>query len=108
MSGTSYDGIDVALIESDGESISQLGPTGYRPYSDLEREQIRHAIAAAAQLTSRPQRSTLLVEAEDALTDMHAQAVEAFLAANGMDPSAIAVVGFHGQTVVHRPEHGLS
>ena len=39
---------------------------------------------------------------------MHAEAVEAFLAANGMAPSAIGVVGFHGQTVLHRPERGLT
>ena len=39
---------------------------------------------------------------------MHAEAVEAFLAANGMPPSAVAVVGFHGQTVLHRPDRGLT
>ena len=39
---------------------------------------------------------------------MHAEAVEAFLAANGMAPSSIGVVGFHGQTVLHRPERGLT
>ncbi len=108
MSGTSYDGVDVALIESDGEAIGRLGPTGYRPYSNPEREQVRRAIAAAAHLTARSQPSKLLIAAEEAVTDMHAEAVEAFLAANGIAPSAVGVVGFHGQTVVHRPEHGLS
>src|SRR5207248_8558535 len=39
---------------------------------------------------------------EELVTDMDAEAVEAFLAANGMAPSEVAVVGFHGQTVVHR------
>jgi anhydro-N-acetylmuramic acid kinase len=39
---------------------------------------------------------------------MHAEAVEAFLAANGMPPSEVAVVGFHGQTVLHRPDRGLT
>jgi len=43
MSGTSYDGVDVALIETDGEEIGRLGPTGYRPYSDPEREVVRRA-----------------------------------------------------------------
>jgi anhydro-N-acetylmuramic acid kinase len=42
------------------------------------------------------------------VTDMHAEAVEAFLAANGMPPSEVAVVGFHGQTVLHRPDRGLT
>jgi anhydro-N-acetylmuramic acid kinase len=108
MSGTSYDGIDVALIETDGERIGRLGPTGYRPYSEAEREQVRHAIAAASNLTAAIQRPKILMDAEEAVTDMHAEAVEAFLAANGMPPSEVAVVGFHGQTVLHRPERRLS
>jgi 1,6-anhydro-N-acetylmuramate kinase len=33
MSGTSLDGVDVALIETDGECILAFGPTGYRPMS---------------------------------------------------------------------------
>src|SRR5204863_2688541 len=108
MSGTSYDGIDIALLETDGETIGRLGPTGYRPYSEVEREQIRHAIADASKLDNRGERSKILHEVEEAVTDMHAQAVEAFLAANELAPAAVAVVGFHGQTVVHRPERGLS
>ena len=39
MSGTSYDGVDVALVETDGEAIGRLGPTGYRPYSEHERRE---------------------------------------------------------------------
>ena len=108
MSGTSYDGVDVALIETDGEEIGRLGPTGYRPYSDPEREVVRRAIAVAANLTDRSARPAMLAAAEELVTDMHAEAVEAFLAANGMPPSEVAVVGFHGQTVLHRPDRGLT
>jgi anhydro-N-acetylmuramic acid kinase len=108
MSGTSYDGVDVALINTDGVEIGRLGPTGYRPYSEQERHLLRRAIAAAAPLTSRSDRPKILAEAEELVTDMHAEAVEAFLAANGMPPEEVAVVGFHGQTVLHRPERGLT
>jgi anhydro-N-acetylmuramic acid kinase len=108
MSGTSCDGVDVALIETDGEGIGRLGPSGYRPYSEGERELLRRAIAGAAQLAQRAQRPKLLAEAEERVTDMHAEAVEAFLAANAMAADAVAVVGFHGQTVLHRPERGLT
>ena len=108
ISGTSYDGVDVALLDTDGEEIGRLGPTGYRPYSDQERDVLRRAIAVAATLTNRSERPKLLAEAEELVTDMHAEAVEAFLAANGMTASAIAVVGFHGQTVLHRPERKLT
>jgi anhydro-N-acetylmuramic acid kinase len=100
--------VDVALIETDGEEIGRLGPTGYRPYSDPEREVVRRAIAAAANLTDRKARPAMLAEAEELVTDMHAEAVEAFLAANGMAPDEVAVVGFHGQTVLHRPDRGLT
>jgi anhydro-N-acetylmuramic acid kinase len=108
MSGTSYDGVDVALIETDGEEIGSLGPTGYRPYSDRERDLLRRAIAAATHLGNRTERPEILAEVEELVTDMHAEAVEAFLAANGMAASAVGVVGFHGQTVLHRPERGLT
>ena len=108
MSGTSYDGVDVALIETDGEEIGSLGPTGYRPYSDQERDLLRRAIAVATNLGDRTERPKILAQVEELVTDMHAEAVEAFLAANGMAPSAVGVVGFHGQTVLHRPDRGLT
>ena len=108
MSGTSYDGVDVALIETDGEEISSLGPTGYRPYSDQERDLLRRAIAVATNLGDRTERPKILAQVEELVTDMHAEAVEAFLAANGMAASAVGVVGFHGQTVLHRPDRGLT
>src|SRR5580704_13950789 len=53
MSGTSYDGVDVALINTDGEEIGRVGPTGYRPYSEDERALLRRAIAAADNLDNR-------------------------------------------------------
>jgi anhydro-N-acetylmuramic acid kinase len=108
MSGTSYDGVDVALVETDGEDIGNLGPTGYRPYSDQEREVLRRAMAAAINLKSRTDRPKLLAQAEELVTDMHAEAVESFLAANGMAASAVTVIGFHGQTVLHRPDRGVT
>jgi anhydro-N-acetylmuramic acid kinase len=108
MSGTSYDGVDVALVETDGEDIGNLGPTGYRPYSDQERDVLRRAMAAAANLKNRSDRPKPLAEAEELVTDMHAEAAEAFLAANGMAASAVTVIGFHGQTVLHRPDRGVT
>jgi anhydro-N-acetylmuramic acid kinase len=108
MSGTSYDGVDVALLETDGEEIGRLGPTGYRPYSDQERDLLRRAIAVATNLGDRTERPKILAQVEELVTDMHAEAVEAFLAANGMAASAVGVVGFHGQTVLHRPDRGLT
>jgi anhydro-N-acetylmuramic acid kinase len=108
MSGTSYDGVDIALIETDGEGIAGLGPTGYRPYSAPERDVLRQAIAAASNLSSPLERPRSLIEAEELVTEMHAEAIEAFLAANGLPQTSVAVVGFHGQTVLHRPDRRIS
>ena len=44
MSGTSLDGVDVALVETDGEHIAHFGPSGYRPYADAERALLRQAL----------------------------------------------------------------
>jgi anhydro-N-acetylmuramic acid kinase len=104
MSGTSFDGVDVALIETDGETIARLGPIGYRPYAEEERRLLRSALAAAAALTSRNDRPGIVSDAERLVTAAHFQAVEAFLRANAIAREKIDIVGFHGQTVVHRPE----
>ncbi len=108
MSGTSMDGVDVALIETDGERILSLGPSGYRPYSDAERATLRQALGDAVQLTARDQRPGALAAAERLVTDAHRDAVKAFLAEHKIAPADIAVVAFHGQTVLHRPADRLT
>jgi anhydro-N-acetylmuramic acid kinase len=108
MSGTSQDGVDVALIDTDGERIAQFGATACRPYSKAERTLLRRATAAAANLTERTARPALLAEAERLVNDAHAEAVETFLGANDLKTGSVAAVGFHGQTLLHRPERGLT
>ncbi len=108
MSGTSQDGVDVALIDTDGQTIARFGPTASRPYTEAERALLRRASAAAANLTERTARQPLVAEAEQLITDAHAEAVETFLAANALEADSIAAIGFHGQTLLHRPERGLT
>jgi anhydro-N-acetylmuramic acid kinase len=108
MSGTSQDGVDVALIETDGEVITRFGQTAYRPYGTDERTLLRSATAAAANLTERTAPPGVIAEAEQRLNAAHAEVVETFLAANGVAADAVTVIGFHGQTVLHRPERGLT
>ena len=108
MSGTSQDGVDVALIDTDGETVAQFGATAYRPYTAAERTLLRRATAAAANMTDRSARPALVAEAEALVNDTHADAVQSFLAANDIDSADVAVVGFHGQTVLHRPERRLT
>jgi anhydro-N-acetylmuramic acid kinase len=108
MSGTSLDGIDVALIETDGDRAVRFGPTGYRPYAEAERAPLRQALAEAVHLTDRAARPGVLAEAEAVLTRLHVAAVEAFLAEHAVDRGTLDVVGFHGQTVLHRPRERLT
>src|SRR5579871_1373390 len=108
MSGTSLDGVDVALAETDGERIASLGPAGYRPYSPDEQSLLRRALAEAATLTDRAARPGAVAEAEALMTAAHGEAIEAFLAKNAIDRGAVSIVGFHGQTVLHRPKARLT
>ena len=118
MSGTSLDGVDVALIDADGVAlkvgrtpngfIEPLGPTGYRAYSDEERALLRQALADAEKIEAPGERPGCLPDAEELVTRTHAEAVEAFLAENGLEAAEIGVVGFHGQTVVHRPDQRMT
>lgn len=108
MSGTSMDGVDVALVETDGEARLSFGPTGFLPYGEAERALLRAAVAEARNLDDRSARPGVLGEAERLVTDHHAEAVEAFLRNNALAPSAVDIIGFHGQTVLHRPERRLT
>jgi len=108
MSGTSLDGVDVALIETDGEGISRFGPTGYRPYAEAERAILRRALVQATELTDRTERPGVLAEADDLVTRAHADTVERFLREKGVFVGDIAIIGFHGQTVLHRPQAKLT
>jgi anhydro-N-acetylmuramic acid kinase len=108
MSGTSLDGVDVALIETDGEQIVGFGPTGYRPYADGEQALLRQALLEGVGLSNRSARPGVLAEADTFVTRVHAETVEDFLATEHIDKSGIAIVGFHGQTVLHRPAARLT
>jgi anhydro-N-acetylmuramic acid kinase len=108
MSGTSMDGIDVALLRTDGEGIVEPGPSATYPYDLGQRDLLRAAISAAKDVESREFLSTPLLRAEQMITDQHAKTVQVFLQKHSLTRSNIDVIGFHGQTVIHRPEMGLT
>ncbi|TCP37396.1 anhydro-N-acetylmuramic acid kinase [Sphingomonas sp. BK235] len=105
MSGTSLDGIDAALIESDGDRAARLVAFRDEPYSDQARAQL----AAATQLAlgfQRPRASPPIVAAAELITRTHVMAVQKLLRDAGLSAGEIDVIGFHGQTVAHRPDRG--
>lgn len=108
MSGTSLDGIDVAALETDGADVVRRGPARTLAYSATQRSLLRQALADALPMTTRNERPGSLAEAERQLTQWHADAVHAFCAETGVTLSDVSVIGFHGQTVLHRPERRLT
>jgi anhydro-N-acetylmuramic acid kinase len=98
MSGTSMDGIDVAALETDGESVGWTGPSVTVPYHPALRARLDRAVRDPA-----GQDHNLAALARD-LTDAHAAAVEAFLPTLPVARRRIDVVGFHGHTLWHRPQ----
>ena len=108
MSGTSMDGIDIGLIETDGEQHVRRIVGASVPYPDDVRERLRQAVHDAQGIRSRTDRPGCLAAVERELTERHSDAVRRFMGDQSLQPSAVDVIGFHGQTVLHRPEAGLT
>lgn len=108
MSGTSLDGIDVALIETDGEGYVKRGPSVTVAYDVGQQDLLRRALADAPAVLNQEHRPGVLAETEVALTEWHIAAVQDFLKKNGLSKADIDLIGFHGQTVYHRPDAGLT
>ncbi len=95
ISGTSMDGIDVALIRSDGAARLEAGPGATYPYPAEVAAELREVVADPVRAAGP------LAELEAAVTDAHAAAVERFLAEFAVDRRDVAIVGLHGQTDSH-------
>jgi len=91
MSGTSLDGIDVAMIETDGKKRVVPGPALTISYQEGFRERLRSVLGGVGPVT----------EVEGELTRLHAEAVEQFVATH--PKTRIDIVGMHGHTILHRP-----
>jgi anhydro-N-acetylmuramic acid kinase len=106
MSGTSMDGVDVALIETDGRTVQRFGPVAERPFTADERALLCDALEDAKTMRDRNVRPGRLVAAEAMITEAYAQAISEFLREHGGE--RIDVIGVHGQTVLHRPAEHLT
>ena len=90
MSGTSLDGIDVAVVTSDGREHVTAGPALTVPYAPALRAALRGVLGGGG----------AVAEVERELTEAHAAAVARLVAAHGV---AAELIGFHGHTILHRP-----
>lgn len=94
MSGTSLDGIDAALLRSDGVRVLERGPNITLPYDEAFRQRLRGCLGGKGPWQ----------DVERELTERHAMAVEALLQKAGMQRQRLSLIGFHGQTILHAPE----
>ena len=97
MSGTSLDGIDAALIETDGVDKVATGPSLTLPYPPEFRDALRAILGA-----TEADEGVRAVERR--LTELHAEAVAELRRRHGL--AHIDLIGFHGHTILHRPEAG--
>jgi anhydro-N-acetylmuramic acid kinase len=105
MSGTSRDGIDAAMIETDGETSATRIAFVECAYTPAVRELIANACAIALTLDV-PTSDPVIGEATRILTLLHIEAVRQLLRAAGREARDVDVIGFHGHTVAHRPDRG--
>jgi anhydro-N-acetylmuramic acid kinase len=96
MSGTSLDGVDAALIRTDGRRVFGRGPALTIPYEDGFRARLRAILGGVG----------AVADVERDLTLIHAGAVRKLLAEAEVEPADVNVVGFHGHTILHRPREG--
>jgi anhydro-N-acetylmuramic acid kinase len=103
MSGTSLDGIDAALVETDGEDIAIPGAALAVAYDAETRAMLRAALDEAREVAAGQPVPYSIRDAERRLTEAHAEAVKSLLKKAGLSARDVALIGFHGQTILHRP-----
>ena len=109
MTGTVLDGnIDVALLKTDGEQIESFGRYTLAPYTTKTVELLREAVDQANRWQFDGTEPDIFAEASRQLTIEQSNAVKRLVEEADLSLDDIGVVGFHGQTVLHRPPQGGS
>lgn len=106
MSGTSMDGVDAALLYTDGETIQRIGAALTIPYPQDIREGLKAAIIEASSAAAKNSPSKAILAIERQITDLHAEAVVELIGKADIAASDVDAIGFHGQTIAHRPDLG--
>jgi anhydro-N-acetylmuramic acid kinase len=108
MTGTVLDGnIDVAILKTDGERVQTFGAYTLAPYPQSIRTLLEETLTQARVWNFEGPEPAIFAEAEAALTRAQSAAVKALVESTGLSMNEIGIVGFHGQTVLHRaPQNG--
>ena len=96
MSGTSLDGIDVAILRTDGYRVHEFGPWRSSPFDGALRAALQVCQGGGVDLD----------DVTRDLTEAHAIEANKLLKSKGLTSSNINIIGFHGQTILHRPAEG--
>ena len=96
MSGTSLDGIDIALCEIDDTSCKLIKAKEY-PFDETLKDEILDIIANSVNIK---QIGTIDIK----LGHLYANAINDFMQTNSLDKNNIKAIGLHGQTLWHAPE----
>ncbi|MGZ3304346.1 MAG: anhydro-N-acetylmuramic acid kinase [Asticcacaulis sp.] len=107
MTGTSLDGIDMAVLDTDGEARLAFGPWAEKPIPPAVRDVLERTIKAALNWPRGTEEPAIFAEARRVIVDCHLQALDQFLTDNALSLNDFDVIGVHGQTVLHeRPKGG--
>jgi anhydro-N-acetylmuramic acid kinase len=106
MTGTSLDAVDMAVLETDGETIQAFGPAGERKLTDETRDIMLAATYEALRWPRGAAQPAVFAEAARLVAEEHLAAAEGFLAAHGLKWSDFDLIGMHGQTVLHERRKG--
>ncbi|MBX7198102.1 MAG: anhydro-N-acetylmuramic acid kinase [Rhodospirillaceae bacterium] len=104
MSGTSMDGVDAAYVETDGQRVIVRGEARTTPFDRDFRARLKAYILSGPVRDGGAEERGL--EAE--LTDLHVKAVQALVERMGKNLRDIDIIGFHGQTIWHKPQQHLT
>ncbi len=97
MSGTSLDGVDAAIIKTDGENSIELGPAMTLEYNNNFKSLLYSIMGY------KDKNNKQILDIEHELTEYHIEVIKKLLHSGNLNPEDIDIIGFHGQTIYHNP-----
>jgi len=108
MSGTSIDGVDASIIKSDGDQFIEIIDNTFIKYQETFREELKKIISKSTSKYQISRLSKKIQLIEKKLTKYHYKACLAIILKSGLSFKKIDLIGFHGQTILHKPNSGYS